>query len=375
MRKVKKIVKKIVPKTQEHSEHGEQEFEELDVETEVDETDSNQSDDEQDQNQNFYKEKSIAFEDEKFQEEKGETLLPFSQFQPFLEDFITENHNFVIIDSTGELQNTYQNQNNDIRSENKYNDSTETDPLKRNLLDSIAMYERMLEEDSFNTDEERNAANTIVATLKKQLKDYEQRRTNTQTMKGSKAAPPPTKDELRIKGLKEIFHFYARQHIPHGIAFEQLEVIMNQVDLGEFTSFCKDFEIPISRVQVTRCFKQCSNNNKPLEFEHFYKGILRLGVELNKVKIDEVSKKLSKMPPAPKKSLAKSKSSKKDDKKDDKGKPTLFYKSSLESGDESDGSKSSKSSGSGSDSEDENSKKDDKKSKKAKDGTLYGIYN
>ena len=43
-------------------------------------------------------------------------------------------------------------------------------------------------------------------------------------MKSSKAPTMISKDELRIKGLKEIFHFYARQHIPHGIAFDDLEV-------------------------------------------------------------------------------------------------------------------------------------------------------
>jgi 5'-deoxynucleotidase YfbR-like HD superfamily hydrolase len=114
----------------------------------------------------------------------------------------------------------------------------EDDPLKKNLMDTIVQYEKLLKNNDFKNKEEKEVANKLVTSLRKQLKEYEQRK--TQTIKGSANAtkyPALTKEELRDKGLKEIFHFYARQHIPHGIAFEDLEVIMNQIDLGEFTSF------------------------------------------------------------------------------------------------------------------------------------------
>ena len=63
--------------------------------------------------------------------------------------------------------------------------------------------------------------------MRKQLKEYEQRK--TQNLSKQDTTLGKSKEELRLKGLTEIFHFYARQHIPHGIAFEQLVVIMNQV--------------------------------------------------------------------------------------------------------------------------------------------------
>jgi hypothetical protein len=50
-----------------------------------------------------------------------------------------------------------------------------------------------------------------------------------------------------MKGLKEIFHFYSRQHIPQNRDFDDLNDIMNEIDLGEFTIFCKDFNIPLSK--------------------------------------------------------------------------------------------------------------------------------
>lgn len=177
------------------------------------------------------------------------------------------------------------------------------DPLKKHLIDTIAQYERLIRNDDFKDLAERDTAHKLVSSLRQQLKEYEQRK--TQTMKGSLAVTqykPPSKEELREKGLKEIFHFYARQHIPHGIAFEDLEIIMNQVDLGEFTSFCKDFKVPLSRTDIKRAFNQCSVNHKPLEFEQFYKGILRLGVEVNNDKIEKLKKRLKLLPSqAPKK--------------------------------------------------------------------------
>ena len=72
--------------------------EEVDVEVEESESD-------QDLNQNdFYKEKSIVFEDEKFNLEKGEALISFNQFQPFLEDFIHENIEYVLLDTNNEFE-------------------------------------------------------------------------------------------------------------------------------------------------------------------------------------------------------------------------------------------------------------------------------
>jgi hypothetical protein len=74
----------------------------------------------------------------------------------------------------------------------------------------------------------------------------------------------------------EIFHFYSRQHIPLNREFDDLKEIMNEVDLGEYTIFCKDFNIPLSKSKITEVFKKSSTNHKPLKFENFYNSFGRV---------------------------------------------------------------------------------------------------
>ena len=65
----------------------------------------------------------------------------------------------------------------------------------------------------------------------------------------------------------EIFHFYSKLHIPLNKEFDDIKEIMNEVDLGEFMIFCKDFKIPIIKPKLTEIFKKCSINHKPHKFE------------------------------------------------------------------------------------------------------------
>lgn len=74
-------------------------------------------------------------------------------------------------------------------------------------------------------------------------------------------------NDLRRRGMQEIFHFYSRQHIPQNRQFDDLKEIMNEVDLGEYMKFCKDFEIPLSKSKITEVFKKTSINHKPHKFE------------------------------------------------------------------------------------------------------------
>ena len=98
---------------------------------------------------------------------------------------------------------------------------------------------------------------------------------------------------MRRRGLQEIFNFYSRQHIPQGRKFEELEEAMSQIDLGEFMKFCKDFEIPLPKIKIQEVFKKsCVMGHKPLKFEQFDGSLTRLAVEINKVKLQELEKKL-----------------------------------------------------------------------------------
>lgn len=76
-------------------------------------------------------------------------------------------------------------------------------------------------------------------------------------------------NELRRRGLQEIFNFYSRQHIPLNRKFEELQEKMSEIDLGEFMKFCKDFEIPLPKAKQQEVFKKCSTGHRPHKIEQF----------------------------------------------------------------------------------------------------------
>lgn len=181
--------------------------------------------------------KSIVFEDEKYTQEKGETLLSHNVFQYYLEDFINEKPNFVLLDTNGELNQTLFEQNSNSSEHLKVSEVNNSS-IKKKLEQDITHYEKMIKTDQFSSKTDKNSAKILLSTLKKQLKAYDQR--ITQSIKppmSVSSSQQYSKEEMRDRGMREIFSFYARQHIPVGIAFEELEAIMKQVDLGEFTSF------------------------------------------------------------------------------------------------------------------------------------------
>lgn len=52
---------------------------------------------------------------------------------------------------------------------------------------------------------------------------------------------------LENKGLKELFQFYAKQHLPEGLEFGNILDKMKVIDMGEFCIFCRDFEIKLNK--------------------------------------------------------------------------------------------------------------------------------
>jgi hypothetical protein len=67
---------------------------------------------------------------------------------------------------------------------------------------------------------------------------------------------------------------------------------MNEVDLGEYMSFCKDFQVPLPKSKLTEIFKKSSVAHKPHKFEQFYDSMTRIGREMNRIKLDEVNQRL-----------------------------------------------------------------------------------
>jgi len=62
---------------------------------------------------------------------------------------------------------------------------------------------------------------------------------------------------------------------------------MNEINIGEFMMFCKDFRIPLSKAKITEIFKKCSISHRPHKFDQFMESLSRLGTEINKSKIEE----------------------------------------------------------------------------------------
>ena len=100
-------------------------------------------------------------------------------------------------------------------------------------------------------------------------------------------------EEDRKIGLYEIFGFYSRQHIPKNKGFEEVEELMNQVDLGEFMIFCKDFQVPLAKPKLSEVYKKASDSHKPHKFENFLAAIDKIGFEMNKTKVDDAKERLA----------------------------------------------------------------------------------
>ena len=93
--------------------------------------------------------------------------------------------------------------------------------------------------------------------------------------------------------MQEIFGFYSRQHIPQGRKFEEMQESMNEIDLGEFMKFCKDFQIPLHKTKQQEIFKKsCYQGHRPLKIQQFEQAIARLGVEMNRMRLIEINQKL-----------------------------------------------------------------------------------
>jgi hypothetical protein len=226
-------------------------------------------------------EKAIAFEDEKYSLENGEAILQYNLFDHLLDDFISSNSEFVLLDS-----NTPTAKPRVVSEELKVPEGHNI-KVQQQIMETISQYEELISNNEFDSKEEKNATVKLVEQLHKQLRDFENHQAQPKKAPSTRSQTRPiglTKEDLREKGIKEIFGFYSRQHIPNGIAFEELEKVMNQIDLGEFTAFCKDFEIPLSRVEVTKAYHRSSTDHKALNFEQFYKVILRLGVVIKNEK-------------------------------------------------------------------------------------------
>lgn len=121
-----------------------------------------------------------------------------------------------------------------------------------------------------NEEEKRMLANAIQ-TLKKKISLLQNEpRTVQRTVVIEETSPM----ERRMRGLSEIYQFYAKQHLRYGIyaRFDTCRREKQIMNFGEFVFVIKDFNLlkdKSDKPQVQEIFKYCSSNGKELEFFEF----------------------------------------------------------------------------------------------------------
>jgi hypothetical protein len=190
------------------------------------------------------------------------------------------------------FQATEPDKNQDPRERDREADEL----LKRqSTKEGVDLFRQQLEEivrnKQYKSEQELRQINKLLETLRAQVQSHV-RASGGEQKANEQEKPKEDIHELRRRGMQEIFHFYSRQHIPQNRQFDDLKEIMNEVDLGEYMKFCKDFEVPLSKAKITEIFKKTSINHKPHKFEQFFSSTARLGREINNEKLYQIEQRL-----------------------------------------------------------------------------------
>lgn len=78
-----------------------------------------------------------------------------------------------------------------------------------------------------------------------------------------------SKEEKRGLAIKEIFHFYAKQHQIIGTTFDEMRDKTSKLDIGEFMKFCVEFRIPCKKEALMELFRKTASNTKHMCYEEF----------------------------------------------------------------------------------------------------------
>lgn len=171
------------------------------------------------------------------------------------------------------------------------------DPFKEKLQRTLEQYEAAMDEpEGFRNPQERDIAAKVVNDLRNQLLNIDRiskRGETERDMKSMIKSVSTSIEDRRIRGLREIFGFYAQQHLPEGLEFGDILNKQNILDLGEFLIFSKDFQLPLNKKKIIEIFKKTSSLRQlPVNFEEFCEVIKKIGVEINNEKIAGVKKRL-----------------------------------------------------------------------------------
>ncbi len=100
---------------------------------------------------------------------------------------------------------------------------------------------------------------------------------------------------LMINALKEIFLYYSHLHlnVKKNRLFSNLEEKKLHLDLNEFSKFCADFNIPISRQKLVEIFKKSVSNLHYMNFKEFNNAIVSLANATHESKKKNLTEKIN----------------------------------------------------------------------------------
>lgn len=177
----------------------------------------------------------------------------------------------MIVDLNDEFEDDVSHQSPAAKSKK----TTGEDKLTRKLQKTISEYETLIEKDAFSSVHEKNTTKKLLRAMKSQLDSHIHHKKTKKEIKETLA-------QKREKSLQEIFHFYAKQHIPPGLPFEELEETLKTINIGELLVFCKDFGVEIPRSELMLIYKRESERNQPHRFLQFQKSLMKISEYIHK---------------------------------------------------------------------------------------------
>lgn len=191
--------------------------------------------------------------------------------------------NIVIQDKISQLKSENNNNNNntikyELNTKNDYQDANITNNMELNDISRYTNIGVKLSESNNNktlNNYEYNKSKIKLSDIGKEKMSISQLNTNLKYKKSINTKPNVTTDRTDnntkiSNSVKDIFNFYSRQHNSVGSngLFADVEKNMEHLTTSEFSKFCVEFNIPITRQKCNDIYKKSlslspSKENRP----------------------------------------------------------------------------------------------------------------
>jgi len=170
---------------------------------------------------------TVLFEEEAYLAENRVNYIEVDTFISILKIFFDENEDLMVLDHLHEYDD-------EITEAFLAATDINYDPFLEKLKKTLEQYENTLIKADFKDSKEREATENIVRDIKDQIAKITQSRLQTTDSERVNKKKPLSLEDLRKRGLKDLFSFYSKQHLPEGLEFGDIMNKMEALDLGEF---------------------------------------------------------------------------------------------------------------------------------------------